>query len=201
MGFKNKHISQGRLELVSLIDMIFILLVFFLVTSFVIRTPFQERALNVPTPENTLGRAQIVVQIIDEDRAFWLDEEASSLVEEIESQYGYLSQENLTKRIVSELIEENTVSYARLDEKLNALREDANQNPFSKYFVLVRCPNEVPYFQVVEVIAKVSNTTFRNVKYGCVGGTIDEIRSCRRISTVVERDEGGNRRKNIRIDF
>ena len=146
MGFKNKDISQGKIELVSLIDMIFILLVFFLVTSFVIRTPFQERALNIPIPENVLGRAQIVIQIIDSDRVFWLDEEASSVVDEVEREYGYLSSENLTRRIVSVLIDRNSISYDALNEKIDALREKANGDPFSKYFVLVRCPNEIPYF-------------------------------------------------------
>ena len=201
MSFKNKKKPKERIELVSLIDMVFILLVFFLVTSFAIRQPLQERSLSIPTPENRLGRAQTVIQFIDENRAFWLDEDATSMVEEIEDSLGYLSQDRLRNRIVTELIRRNTISFDRLDEELDHLRMRAEQDTFARYFVLVRCPDEVPYFRVLDVMTKVSNTRYSNIKYGLVGGTLDEIRECRRIYTVVEVDARGRRRKNIRIDL
>ena len=201
MALKIKRKPKERIELISLIDMIFILLVFFLVTSFVIRMPLQERNLYLPTPENRVGRAQIVIQFIDENRIFWLDEDAAAVAEEIEQNYGYLSPARLRDRVLTELIARNTISFRRLEEKLNQLRERANQDPFSRFFVLIRCPNELPYFEVVDVIGKISETTYQNIKYGCVGGTLDQIQSCRRIYTVVETDTNGQRRKNIRIDF
>jgi biopolymer transport protein ExbD len=201
VALKIKRKPKERIELISLIDMIFILLVFFLVTSFVIRMPLQERNLYLPTPENRVGRAQIVIQFIDENRIFWLDEDAAAVAEEIEQNYGYLSPARLRDRVLTELIARNTISFRRLEEKLNQLRERANQDPFSRFFVLIRCPNELPYFEVVDVIGKISETTYQNIKYGCVGGTLDQIQSCRRIYTVVETDTNGQRRKNIRIDF
>lgn len=201
MAFKNKKKPKERIELVSLIDMVFILLVFFLVTSFAIRLPLQERSLSIPTPENSLGRAQTVIQFIDDDRVFWLDEDATSMVEEIEDSLGYLSRDRLKNRIVTELIRRNTISFNRLDEELEALRMRAEQDTFARYFVLVRCPDEVPYFRVLDVMTKVSNTRYSNIKYGLVGGTLEEIRECRRIHTVMEVDARGRRRKNIRIDF
>lgn len=201
MAFKEKKKVKDRYELISFIDMIFILFVFFLVTSFVIRTPYEERGLSIPTPENTLGRAQIVIQFVDEEHVFWLDESASSLVKEMEDNYGYLSSQNLRKRIISELIAGNVIPIDVLEEKLNSLRARANENPRQKYFVLIRCPNHIPYHRVVNVIAAVSDTEYRNIQYGCIGGTLDQIRECRRVYTVVERDETGNRRRNIRIDF
>lgn len=201
MALKIKRKPKERIELVSLIDMIFILLVFFLVTSFVIRMPLQERNLYLPTPENMVGRAQIVIQFIDENRVFWLDEDAASVAEEIEQNYGYLSPARLRDRVLTELIVRNTIPFSQLEEKLDQLRERANQDPFSRFFALIRCPNEIPYLQVVDVIGKISQTTYQNIKYGCVGGTLDQIQSCRRIYTVVETDANGKRRKNIRIDF
>jgi len=201
MAFKVKRRQKERVELVSLMDMIFILLVFFLVTSFVIRRPLQERRMYVPAPENIVGRAQIVIQFIGEDQVFWLDESVSSVVEEIEETLGYLSPVRLRARILSELISQNTLSYPELEGKLQQLRERANQDPYARFFVLIRCPNEIPYFRVIDVIAKISDTSYRNIKYGCVGGTLRQIQQCRRIYTVVERDEEGRRRKNIRIDF
>ncbi len=201
MSFNQKKRPKEHIELISFFDIFFILFVFFLVTSFVVRMPLQERILYIPTPENTLGRAQIVVQFIDEANVFWLDEEVSSLVTEIEENYGYLSDARLRDRIFDALFNQNVLTLQELDTKLSQLRLRANQNPDLEYFLLVRCPNEIPYFHVLDVITAISETSFRNIKYGCVGGTFDEIRRCRRIYSVVEIDAEGNRRKNIRIDF
>ena len=77
----------------------------------------------------------------------------------------------------------------------------AAQDPFARFFVLIRCPNDIPYFRVIDVITKLSDTPYRNIRYGCVGGTLTQIRQCQRIYTVVEEDAQGNRRKNIQIDL
>ena len=87
------------------------------------------------------------------------------------------------------------------DEKLEQLRSRADENPYAQFFVLIRCPNALPYYKVVNLITRLTETTYRNIKYGCVGGTLQEIQQCRRIYTVVEEDSQGRRRKNIRIDL
>lgn len=201
MFIKISERGKDKIELVSLIDMIFILLVFFLVTSFVIKLNLQERSLYIPTPKNVLGRAQLLIQFIDENRIFWLDEEASTVVESNEKDYGYLSDANLRDRILSDLMSNNVISLDQMDSKINRLIDLANQDPFTNYFILIRCPNDLPYFYVVSVIERISSTQYRNIKYGCVGGTLDDIRFCKRIYNVVEKDTKGNRRKNLRIDF
>jgi biopolymer transport protein ExbD len=201
MAFKPQKKSNVRVELVSLIDMIFILLVFFLVTSFVIHMPLQERGLYIPTPENSLGRAQIVIQLIDENRVFWLDETSSSIIEEIETSYGYLSSDKLRDRVLNRLFRENTLSFDEARQRISRLNRQANQNPSAKYFVMIRSPNGIPFYMVMEIIANLSDTRYRNIRYGCVGGTFDDIKDCDRIFTVVEKDSGGRQRKNIRIDF
>jgi len=201
VAFKRPKRHRDQIELVSLIDMIFILLVFFLVTSYVIRMPLKEHTLYIPTPENTLGRAQILIQLIDESRVLWLDESASERVESIENEYGYLSPARLRSRILETLIDENTLSYAQMNTRLTRLKERAASDPHQRYFLLIRSPDAMPYFRIVEVISQLSDNPFRNIKYGCVGGTLDEIQNSRRVSTVYERDRSGRRRKNIRFDF
>ena len=140
MAFKKKRRPKERVELVSLIDMVFILLVFFLVTSFVIRMPIQERSVSIPTPENKLGRAQIVIQYIDEERVFWLDEQAASVVEEVEENYGYLSPVRLRNRILSELISRNTFSVEQLEEKLKQFGKVVNPGFFNTKTKRLRPP-------------------------------------------------------------
>lgn len=201
MAFKEPKRQKERIELISMVDMIFILLVFFLVNNFVIKIPLQERSLYIPTPKNELGRAQIVIQFVEDGQIFWMDENVSEFVNQLEENYGYLSEDRLRRRILSELLSRNIISPAELDEKLESLVERANSDPYINYFILIRCPNELPYYRIVNVITKISDTTYRNVKYGCVGGTLKDIQDCKRISTVVERDAKGRRRKNIRIDF
>lgn len=201
MAFKRPPRNKEQIELVSLIDMIFILLVFFLVTSFVIRLPMQERSLYVPTPENQTGRAQILIQLLDDERVFWLDEQASSIVEQAEADYGYLSPERLRDRIVIQLIDRYTLSYDELESRLETLRDRANADPNARFFVLIRCPDALPYYRVVNILTFLSEARYRNLKYGCVGGTLDDIRSCRRVTVVAERDRDGSVRKNLLFDF
>lgn len=196
---KNRH--KEKIELVSLIDMIFILLVFFLMTSFVIKMNLQERSLYVPTPKNVLGRTQFLVQFVNEDQVFWLDEQASAVVTTIEENYGYLDDASIRDMILSQILSKNIISMDQLDGKIEHLVSSANQDPFTNYFILIRCPNDLPYYHVVNVIERISNTQYRNIKYGCVGGTLDDIRNCKRIYSVVEKDTKGKRRKNLRIDF
>lgn len=201
MAFKRGQRHKDQLELVSLIDMIFILLVFFLVTSFVIRLPKKELGMYVPTPENAVGRAQILIQFIDDESAFWLDEEASGLVENLEADFGYLSGPRLRDRILDTLLRRYTCSNDILNQRLARLRDRAEADPNSRFFVLIRCPNELPYYRVVDILSYLSESKYRNIRYGCVSGDFEDIQNSRRVSVVVERDEQGNRRKNILFDF
>ena len=123
------------------------------------------------------------------------------MVGEIEKNYGYLSPVHLRNKILSELIDRNIFSFDELDAKLENLKIRAEKNPFTTFFVLIRSPNETPYFRIVNIIAKLSNIRYRNIKYGCVGGTMAQLLQCKRIYTVIEKDASGKKRENIRIDF
>lgn len=181
--------------------MILILLVFFLVTSFVIRMPFQERGVYIPTPENTRGRAQVVMQLLDENHFIWIDDSFGQTVERITKDFGYLSQARLTERIINEMINESQYEMRSLDSKISELQKKAGENQTARYFVQIRCPNEIPYYRVIHIINKLNQGTFANIRYGCVGGTIGDMASADRIRIIQERDEQGRLRKNILIDF
>ena len=198
MAFKNRERQKEKVELVSLIDMIFILLAFFLVTNFVIRVPQQERSLYIPTPDNTPGNAQIMIQFINEEEVLWIDSHDLKIVESMQSELGFMKNEVLMDTILAVLLDSNILKLKDLDAKLENLKSDANEDPELESFVLVRCPNDVPYFRVVDIIVKLSSAHFKNLKYGCVGGTVDEIS---RIRAVIRRDRNGSERKNIVIEF
>ncbi len=189
------------MELVSFIDMIFILLVFFLLTNFSVSTSMEEKELFIPTPENVVGRSQIVLQMIDQNRVLWLDEKASQIVSDVENQFGYLSPQALNEANITALVEKSSVTKQQLQMQLQFLVQQANQNPQAIYFVLIRVPNEMPYYIVVDVISTLSTAQFQNIKYGCIAGTLDELKQAREIKTVLVEDRQGNRKKNLRIDF
>jgi len=201
LAFKERLKTRQQIEFVSFIDMVFILLVFFMVTSFSIKNPLEEISFSVPVPEYSPGRAQILIQLIDDRNVFWMDESASQIVAEVEQTLGYLSDERQRDRILEELFSRDVIGYGALRDKIENLKGRAFSNPSERYFVMIRCPNHLPYIHVIKVITFLSNTTFRNIKYGCVGGTLDEIKSCRRIHTLIEKRPDGTMRKNIVIDF
>lgn len=201
MAFKKKTDHKEKVEPISMIDMIFILLAFFLVTSYVMKMPLQERMVSIPTPENVRGRAQIVIQFIDENRVFWLNDSAADIVKQISDDRWDLSPKQLQRLVVETLIQKNTLDYDGLVLRLEELKEQAKGNPNSNYFVQIRCPNDLPYQKVIDVITQLADTQYRNIKYGCVGGTLDDIRNCREIKTVAEVDRMGRRRLNLQIDF
>jgi biopolymer transport protein ExbD len=201
VAFKKFKHPKNQIELVSFIDMIFILLVFFLLTNFVVNTSFEEKRMFIPTPKNELGRSQIVLQMMDQGRFLWLDETASAAVSDLENQYSYLPSEQLTKIVINALVERNVFSADELDGKIGRIVELANRNPQAAYFVLIRVPGGLPYFNVVDVISALGNTQYQNIRYGCISGTIEQLEKSRDIRTVLVEDKQGNRKKNLRIEF
>jgi len=182
-------------------DMIFMLLIFYLVTSYNPKTSYQEKQIFIPTPKNDVGRSQIVLQLTDTDRSLWLDETASDQVAELEDQFGFLPTDRLNQTLFDLLIEQNIVTEEKLHRNLERLVDQANRNPQANYFVLIRVPFEAPYYRVVDLISTISSTQFYNIRYGCVAGTLEELRLSREIKTVLVEDSQGNRKRNLRIEF
>lgn len=164
---------RENVELVSLIDMIFILLVFFLVTSFAIKMPLQERSLMVPTPENKPGRAQIFIQIIDETKLVWFDETANRDVEAWDRELFYLLPDQKNREIIKRLIQKNSMETGDFQLKLNHFIETARLNRNRTYFIVIRCPGHVPYVMVMKILSSLSQAD--NIEYGCLGGDVQDL--------------------------
>ncbi len=197
MAFKRRIMGRKDIQLVSCMDMIFNLLLFFLVTSNIATNAKLEKRFVFPTPKYDLGSAEIFIQWIDNQSVFWIDQAASSQVQRVLDQYSYMNPEEQNRETVALLKIQNKMSADQLDRKLQAVVEEADANPSRKYFALLRCPNEVPYARIIEAVAKLSSAKYGNVEYGCVGGSLADLRM-----GVLERtDPDGNLRRLIRIDF
>lgn len=199
MAFNKYDMGRKKPQMLSLIDMAFILLLFFLVTSMVAQMTREEQKLAVPTPENKPGRAQILVQFVDENGFLFLDKSATAIVGQVQNNFGYKSQQWQQQRIVSRLMDDRYFTKTQLLARLKELKMNAANHPEENYFVLIRCPDEIAYYHVIEIIQAVSGLS--NINYGCVGGSIEDIQNADDIALVTERDSHGNKRANLVISF
>jgi len=201
LAFNTRNKPKEQLELVSLIDMILILLVFFLVTSFVMQLKYHEEGLYVPTPENKPGRAQIVLQLMPDQEFFWLDETATAEVKRLRDTYSFLPEPARSRKVFSMLAADNIFSARALYPKIDALKTRAQRTPEASFFILIRCPNALPYVRVIDVIARLTDAGLPNIRYGCIGGEMAELLALQRLQLRPRRDSNGALRENIAIDF
>jgi biopolymer transport protein ExbD len=198
------------MQLISLMDVVFILLIFFLVSIFFASLPNEERKLLVPTPKNEEGYAQVLIQLVDDRRFFYVDPSITQgLVNEI-TQVDRLSglsrnqklqrkKEILFRRCLFTASDEE--EYRKLlEERISGLLQLANSHPEQNYFVMIRCPDDIEYARVIEIIQMLTGSKFRNIQYGLVGGTLEDIRNSKSIRKQIVEDELG-RRRNVIIEF
>ncbi len=170
MAFKKALPEQRKLQLVSLIDLIFILLIFFIISSILIRLSEGEARLYLPTPKNEPGEAQILIQILDRDNYIWLDHTA------IDTLYHYSATSKkalATQSKMAVLIDKMRVTRAGLIERIEQLKQEGRLNPARDYFVLVRCPHDKPYYYATDIIEDFADLP--NFEYGCVAGTVRDL--------------------------
>lgn len=199
MAFKPLRSGKQKPQLHSLVDLAFILLLFFLVTSMMVQLAEKEQKLSLPTPENKPGRAQILVQLVDANQFIFLDQSANSIVQQVNNNYGFRSEEWRRQEIIRMMMSKMLLTRTQVLEKLAALRDRAAAIPEEINFVLIRCPDELPYYHVIDIIQAVSGLP--NIQYGCTGGSPDDIRNARRIYLREESEANGVRRENLVIDF
>jgi len=181
VAFKKVEEGKHKLQLHSLIDMSFILLLFFLVTSMITQLSDTEQLLSIPTPENKTGRAQILVQIIGENEYLYLDDSASIIVDEVLRNYGdWKPWQWVRNEIVRRLSTQATYSKSELLLKLALLKKQADAKQEENRFVLIRCPDEAPYYYVMDIIQSIAGSS--NLNYGCVGGSLADIKNARKIN-------------------
>ena len=197
MAFKSRISASKEVQLVSFMDMIFNLLLFFLVASYIATNTRVEKRFVFPTPKNELGTAEVFIQWIDEGTVFWIDQEASVDVQRILNEYSYLAPGEQSRTVIGVLQDRSRLDSGRLLQRLQLLVRTADSNPGKKYFVLLRCPNQIPYSVVLDVVARLAEARYNNVEYGTVGGTLDQLQ----LGVLENTDGEGNLRKIIRIDF
>jgi len=199
--------ENKRLTLTSLMDVVFILLIFFLVSVFFASLPNEERKLFIPTPKNEAGSAQVLIQLVDDNNYFYIDplvtEGLVNDITAIDNRSGLSSSAKLAAKknlLIRKCLFSMDDPQNNLFEKLNKLLNHANTHPEEEYFVIIRCPGELPYSKVIDIIQVLSKSEYQNIQYGCVGGTLDDIRNSKRIEKQLVREEG-QLRKNVVIDL
>lgn len=197
MAFKRRITGHKDVQLVSFMDMIFNLLLFFLVASYIATNSKVEKRFVFPTPKNELGSAEVFIQWVDERTVFWIDQGSSIEVQRVLNQYSYLTPEEQSRTAVGILRDGSRLDSGALLQRLQSLVSAADSNPGKKYFVLLRCPNQIPYAAVLDVVAKLTEARYNNVEYGTVGGTLEQLK----LNVLENTDGEGNMRKIIRIDF
>jgi len=207
---QNRSRVPKKLQLISLMDVVFLLLLFFLVSVFFSSMPNEERKLFVPTPKNEPGYAQVLVQLIDDNSFFYIDPSMTEqLVREITEIDGrtYMSAAQRLSEKKQLLLQRNVFALTskgsivnNLRPKLETLVQTANNHPEEKYFVIIRCPDDIPYAAVIDVIQILSRARYKNIQYGCLGGTIADIQNSKSIEKKLVNEDGAIRR-NVVIQF
>lgn len=172
MAFRRISHDNRRIQMTSLIDLIFILLIFFVISSILIKLTTGESKLYVPTPKNEPGEAQILIQILDGGHYLWLDHTAIDTLR-FYSQHRQLPSANNYN--VDLLLSKMTLNSEQVDQRLDDLKNASAGRLNKDYFVLIRCPEEQPYYLATNIIEKMLDAP--NLEYGCVAGTIDDIRA------------------------
>lgn len=174
MAFKKISHANKKLQMVSLIDLIFILLIFFIITSIMIKLSKGEAKLYVPTPKNEPGEAQIFIQIVDENRYLWVDHTVIDTL----NLYSYKLPRPVSDAYkVDLLVNKMTVDSEGLSLKMAQLKQTAQSHPNEEYFVLIRCPQDKPYYLVTDIIEQLVDTP--HFQYGCIEGSVDDLRRSR----------------------
>ena len=177
MAFRKLAHGNRKIQLVSLIDLIFILLIFFIMTSVLVKITRGEAKLYIPTPKNEPGEAQVLIQILDKDSYLWIDHTA------IDTLYRYgskLPAANDPQAKIDLLLNKMVVDVTGLNNRLRDLESKSSKRLNNEYFVLIRCPDDLPFHYATEIAEKlVHNPTF---EYGCVSGTIDDIKEGKNFS-------------------
>jgi len=191
--------KNRKVDLIPLIDIVFILVIFFMINNITVQSENQERRFPIPTPKNQRGsNAQVLVQIIDEQSFFWLDHTNYNTIED-ELSKVWLPLNKRYANLDRKLGKTNIYKWISLDEKLETLFRTVKKNN-EECFIVIRCPNSIPYFKVIEIIKKINKSNVNTVEYGCVGGRLADLFTPGSI-TVEQKVTGNTTRDLIRIKY
>lgn len=177
MAFNRVDETQKKPGLIPLVDVIFLLLIFFLVASFVRTGARKEQKLTIPTPVQKEGAMDILVQLFKtqhgELRAYFISSEINEVYRRIyqglDERFPTITDDQieLTKNVFEVVRSDYNLSTSRLKERLAKLK--SSKTPV---FIGIRCPYDVPYFKVIELkstIPLVSQYKWP-IRYGFIEG-------------------------------
>ena len=150
--FPNSH-QKRRLVLFPLMDVFFILLIFYLFVE-----QFQPMAAFVDVPKKSgLGQVNAVVQILDEGRYVWID---STCLESFGT-----GEINLTSERQTEFLHDLSKERGRFRADLLTLDSTLKEQKLTSYAVLLRCPGNLPYAVVSEMVQTADEVELRQNQY------------------------------------
>jgi hypothetical protein len=182
MPFKHEEKGRAKYALTPLIDTVFLLLIFFLVTSYVGSGVITEQRLTVPTPLQREGEMNILIQLYEtnrgELRAYYIDDSINGAYGVI--YYGKDERFNsvtknpgiLTQRLFQVIEWDYERSFASLKNQLERLKD-------SRYslFIGIRCPFDVPYFKIIELTSTLPKESRHGwpIRYGFMEGDRESL--------------------------
>ncbi len=156
---------KRKLMLFPLMDMFFILLLFFLVTSGITHHPPAEaQGFLVRTPKPTVGEAQILLQVVSADSLVWLDNTSFRS----DWKDGLIARNKL-------VIEQGAIA-----NRLGRFRDAIGMCAGRDILTVIRCPMDADYGVVVQLEQMISaafseEMPDREAHYSIVEGSVDEI--------------------------
>ena len=135
MFYKRELRAKRKLFIFPLMDMFFILLVFY----FMVERGSNEVLRDIGLPKITgYGEAHTLIQVIDEDQFLYLDSSAIS---------AYAKKSSL-----GAFLQSNRVDSAGLSRRIDRLLTGLETSDIPNHLILVRCPDNLTYRTVREVI-------------------------------------------------
>lgn len=156
MAFRSMEQPKRRISLMGLIDVIFLLLIFFLVTS-IVQPGMQEHEVRLPTPTNERGKANVLIQIVEPDQFVYLD--WVNMPELIPA--TYINQPALAGNTVCSKLKNDDsllIGKTKLHAAITAMfrrllaLEKADPRRMATCQILVRSPGDLPYSTTIELL-------------------------------------------------
>lgn len=164
MSYRYRRKPRRKLMLFPLMDMFFILLIFFLVTSGFSPVPPEQSGTFNNVPRTAVGEAQILIQVINEQEIFWLDNTSF----DGEWQSDFFNSNRIPMQIEF------------LRERLLQWYESVGMCVGDEVLVVVRTPHELPFRSVVYLEESLkdmfeSNLARFDVVFSLLPGSLDDI--------------------------
>lgn len=200
---KRRTGERRKVGLVGLIDLIFLLLIFFLLTT-TTSLGRQDQRITIPVPLNEQGQAQVLIQVVDNNRYVYLDERWFDSADSVLAKSPAFSNEwyrmnpsdksPLFKRLLTSI--DRVAGYptqmnrAELDEcmraRLGSVVRENNEaiksqslsgRKIRNLFLVVRCPPAFPYGSVIGILNAIKDIDGGSgwLQFGTAEGTINDL--------------------------